>query len=287
MRQFVLLAVAGAVLLGGSASAAAHERAARCPETSRTLAMRQSPSTYDDTVEDAGAAPDFCAANLITNDNEGAITLALHMHNRAGYQAGDVYELRLDTDLNAATGGSGAEYVIELRSGNVSLLKWNGTAFETVAAPSLETEWIPGLGPAVFVNRTDLANASGFNFVLASHAGNDGDIAPNAGAWRYTLAPLTLEVDEFSVGPARAGATLTARMSVIRSDFDVELDEGQVSCSAAVAGRSLRGVGKFVQDEALCTWKLPKNARGKRLTGRMTVKFQGATATRSFAVRVR
>jgi hypothetical protein len=287
MRQFVLLAVAGTLVLGGSASATARERAVSCPDTSRTLAMRQSPSTYDDTVEDAGAAPDFCAANLITNDNEGAITIALHMHNRAGYEVGDVYELRLDTDLNASTGGNGAEYVIELRDGNASLLKWSGTAFETVAAPSLETEWIPGLGPAVFLNRTDLGNASAFNFVLASHAGSDGDVAPNTGAWRYTLAPLTLEVESFLAGPAKAGSVLAARMVVLRSDFDVELEEGQVSCNAAVVGRSLRGVGKFVGDEALCTWKLPKNARGKRLTGRMAVQFQGANASRSFALRVR
>ena len=63
--------------------------------------------TYDDPIEDSGSAPDFCASELVTNDNQ-AITIGIHAHNRSGIAPGDVYSVFLNTDLNANTGGGGA-----------------------------------------------------------------------------------------------------------------------------------------------------------------------------------
>src|SRR5919204_7062275 len=76
----------------------------------RTLAAL---TGYDDPIEDAGNAPDFCGGEAVTNDNR-TITIGIHAHNRSGFVAGDSYGIYLDTDLNAATGGGeiGAEYEI-------------------------------------------------------------------------------------------------------------------------------------------------------------------------------
>ena len=56
--------------------------------------------TYDDPIEDSASAPDFCASELVTNDNQ-AITIGIHAHNRSGVAPGDVYSVFLNTDLNA------------------------------------------------------------------------------------------------------------------------------------------------------------------------------------------
>jgi hypothetical protein len=75
-------------------------------------------------------------------------------------------------------------------------------------------------------------------------------------------------------------------MLVTRSDFESELTEGTIGCAATVGGKPLAGAGAFADDRAVCTWRLPKNVRGKRLTGSVTVTFQGVRAQRSFAVTV-
>jgi hypothetical protein len=63
----------------------------------RTLAAAQALTQYDDNIEDAGNAPDFCASELVTNDNE-SVTIGVHVHNRDGFVTGDEYTALLETD---------------------------------------------------------------------------------------------------------------------------------------------------------------------------------------------
>ena len=79
-------------------------------------ALRQ----YDDYILDVVSAPDICGANLVTNDNV-AITMGVHIHDRFGFAALDTYRIHLDTDSNPATGApadasllAGAEFVIDV-----------------------------------------------------------------------------------------------------------------------------------------------------------------------------
>ncbi len=65
------------------------------------------------------------------------------------------------------------------------------------------------------------------------------------------------------------------------------LDEGKIGCAARLSGHALAGNGKFANGRVVCTWRLPKNARGKRLSGTLSAALQGARATRRFSVRVR
>lgn len=281
------LVAAGAANGGAGCAAKASQRASSISTGTSAL------QTYDDYIEDVQSAPDICAMNLVTNDNE-SITMAMHIHDRSAFAAGETYSIAFDTDSNAATGGgadsgatAGAEYVIDLANEVATLRKWSGASFDPVA-PQREifTAWIEGLGPFVDVARADLGDAQGFNFTLITSNGVDTDLAPDAGGWSYTLTPLALRAGQLLTGPAKAGKPFVAHMLVVRSDFDIPLSEGAIACRARIGGKPLAGRGAFVRDRVACTWKVPKSARGKQLRGSIAVTLQGATANRAFSVRV-
>ena len=244
--------------------------------------------TYDDNIEGSGNAPDFCADELVTNDN-GAITIGIHAHNRSGFVAGDTYTVYLDTDLDAATGGGGvgAEYEILFSGPRAQLLRWNGTIFDPASPSPVPMIWAPGYGPVLLLEPAAIGAPPGFNFVLVSANGTDSDRAPDTGSWSYTRRPFALKVQSLSVGAARAGRPFTARALILRSDFDIPLDEGRIGCAARLAGHALAGKGKFANGRVVCTWRLPRNAHGKRLSGALSIAFEGVRVKRGFAARVR
>src|SRR5919108_2724387 len=245
-----------------------------CAPASRSLASHtraQSPQTFDDYIEDT-SGPDICGQNVITNDNEGLLTIGLHIHNRDGFAANEAYGVFFDTDLNPATGGLGAEYRVRLSAEGTVLGKWDGTKFPPVA--TLEpAAWQPGYGPVFRVRTADLGGAQSFRFAFFSTDGTNVDLAPNAGSWSYQLQPLALAIRGLALDRARAGRSFTARMSVLRSDLNAPLTEGTVACSAKVGTRVLAGTGSFAADRVVCAWRLPRNARHKRLSGSVAVTF--------------
>lgn len=242
---------------------------------------------YDDNIGDSGNAPDFCASELATNDST-TITMGIHAHNRTSFVAGDSYTVYLDTDRNAATGGGvGAEYEIVFTGPQAQLEHWNGTAFDAASAVPVPLIWVPDYGPVMVFVRSAVGNVSGFDFVLVSANGQDGDRAPDNGSWSYSVQPFALKVKSLSVGAARAGRMLTARAVVFRSDFDEPLDRGKIGCAARLARRSLPGSGKFAGGRAVCKWRVPRNARRQRLSGTLSVTYQGARAAQRFSARVR
>jgi hypothetical protein len=244
--------------------------------------------TYDDAIEDSGNSPDFCAAEFITNDNQ-AITIGIHAHNRSGFVAGDAYGVYLDTDSNPTTGGGGvgAEFEVVFDGPLGQLERWDGTTFEASAAQPVPVLWLPDYGPVLVLLRSFIGNPAGFNAVFVSSNGGDADRAPDTGSWIYTVQPLALKVKSFALSAARAGHVFTARAVVLRSDFDAPVDEGRIACTARASGRAIPGKGTFAHSRVICAWRLPARARGKRLSGVLSVVDQGARTARPFAVRVR
>jgi len=286
-----LLATVVALSVPLASHAAGRETATSCGNRSQERASTSyvpALRTYDDAIGDSANAPDFCASELVTNDSR-VIEMGIHAHNRSGFVAGDSYTVFLDTDRNAATGGGGvgAEYQIVFAGSTGELEQWNGTVFDPSTAVSIPVLWVPGYGPLLVYLRSQIGNAAGFNFVLVSANGADSDRAPDTGSWSYTVQPFSLKVRSLSVGVARAGKAFTARAVVLRSDFDDPLDEGKITCAAKLAGHGLAGKGKFSRGGVLCTWRMPAAAHGKRLTGTVSVAFQGARAARAFSARVR
>lgn len=295
LRGLVVAAAAVTALSYAALAPGQPERSAsrvtRCGAATRMLTAngyKPAARSYDDAIEDSGIAPDFCAGEVITNDSQ-SITIGIHAHNRSGFEAGDAYTILFDTDLNPATGGggAGAEYAISFSGPTADVSQWNGNAFGPGSALAAPVEWVDGYGPVLSFDRTEIGNPERFNVVFASANGPDSDRAPDAGSWSFSVTPFALEVRTLSLGPARAGKTLTARALVLRSDFDSPLTEGQIDCRAKVAGHALRGRGSFQGNRVLCSWRLPTGARGQRLAGTITVVFQNVEARRAFVSRVR
>lgn len=301
LRSLAGMSVVAIAVACAAASAGGATRSVACAPAAAHAARAHSAAgasgihSYDDHIEDVVSAPDICAANIVTNDNLGAITIGLHIHDRSGFRAGDGYSIFFDTDSNAATGSlaatgepAGAEYEVELVSGSSSLRRWSGTSFELVPAQvPIPTLWLEGYGPALEISQSDLGGAQSFRFVYVTSNGTDLDFAPDADAWSYALSALELTAGPLAVGPARAGKPLVASMSVERSDFEIPLDEGAIKCAAKLGGKAVAGRGVFVAERVACAWRLPKNTRGKRFTGSVQVTFQGVTVKRAFSVRVR
>jgi hypothetical protein len=220
-----IAALSLATLASGQTRSAAASNAS-CHSAGRSLAALTRASrltNYDDFIGDSGSAPDFCASETVTNDNQ-TITIGI---------------------------------------------------------------WIDGYGPVLIVDRAEIGNPTGFNFVLVSTMGQDGDRAPDQGSWAYGVTPLQLAARTLTHNPARAGRLFVARTLVMRSDFEIPLSEGKIACSAKLAGTRLTGTGRFTHDRVACSWHLPTNARGKLLTGAVAVTYQGVQASRNFSLRVR
>jgi hypothetical protein len=276
------------VLFAPSGAAKVDRAGGNCAAAQRTLAAHSRATalrTFDDFIEDTNG-PDICGQNAITNDNEGTVTAGMHIHNRSGFAANEAYGIFLDTDLNPATGGAGAEYRVRLTSEATILGKWDGTRFAPQATLEPAT-WASGYGPVFTFKIADVGDVKGFNFIFFTTDGVIGDLAPNRGSWSYQLTPLELTVRAMALDRARAGRSFSARMAVVRSDFDLPLGEGAIACSAKIGAKAMAGSGRFAGGRVVCTWRLPRSARGKRLSGTVAVTFQGVEAKRSFATRVR
>ena len=287
MLRLALVPIAALALaaVAPAAGSISHGRTACHARSLAVSTAAAAPSTYDDNIEDSGGAPDFCASNFVTNDSD-TITIGIHVHNRSGFASGDAYGILLDTDANPATGNSGIDYVVVFDGSGSGLARWTGTAFEPTSAP-VDVAWVSGLGPVVSVAQSDLGSPTRFGFAFVSANGDDADVAPDAGEWTYSPTPFTLAVRGLAVGAAKAGRTLTARMKVERSDFGVALTDGAIACAGSVGGKTIAGKGTFAGDRIVCTWRLPKSARGKRFNGSVAVTYQGVTAKRAFSVRVK
>lgn len=276
-----LLVLAASLLVVAPQAAGATKAGASCANGSRTLAAAKTLTEYNDDIEDAGNAPDFCGDEIVTNDNE-TVTIGIHVHNRSGFTPGDSYSIQLDTDRASAA----PEFEIAFDAAGAQLRRWNGTDFETVTTARVAIDWLDGYGPVLDLPRADLGNPSAFGLVFVSTDGSGADRAPDEGSWNYAVTPLKLSVRSLSISGTRAGQMLTARALVLRSDWEIPLTEGRIACAAHIGARHLNGHGTFARDRATCSWRLPANASRKQLSGNVAVAFEGVRAGRSFSLRV-
>jgi Ca2+-binding RTX toxin-like protein len=155
------------------------------------------PKVFTDPAGDneAGQAPDVTTVT-VDNDGAGLITMTITVANRTALTSADAYLVFFDADRNPATGDvslAGAEYaiVVDGSDQSISLARWDGSAWQGVPPPaSLNGHWAGG--PVVQINRSDLGNTAGFNFIIGAFTtiGTTDylDIAPNGPPpWQYIL----------------------------------------------------------------------------------------------------
>jgi hypothetical protein len=101
--------------------------------------------------------------------------------------------------------------------------------------------------------------------------------------------PFRLVAAGLSATPAipRAGARFTVRLRVTTAT-GARVGRGAIACTATLAGRPLRTVGKgWSTAGAWCAWKPAKTQGGKRLTAAVRVSRAGSSVARIVSKRLR
>jgi hypothetical protein len=298
LRLLALPAAAGVALLAAVTGAAS---------PSGTAAPAANSVTYQDSTGEDPAAPDITTI-VVSNDDAGMITFRVNVPNRATLGQDMYMVLFVDSDNNQATGApdlAGVDYVFEVVRGEIGLFKWDGTNFtRRFGDPSAITLSLAYQGGfTVRISSTELGNTKQLNFIVEVDSGiavdpitgdldftnAKGDVAPGGGAGLYPfevkVAKPTLVVKRLTTTPVRpaAGKPFSAKLQVARSDTGALLQGGRVTCAGRAGAKAVRGAGRFVGRAAVCTWRIPANAKGKAFRGSITIVFEGLRATRSFS----
>jgi len=244
----------------------------------------------------------------VSNDDNGKLTFVIGIPNRPALTNDMDISIFLDTDQNMQTGAAdfgGAEYAIDLSENSVDLAKWNGSDLVWVHPSPASLVYSYTNGATITVDAADLAaGLTGFNFYVAAASGIGGtpsdpdfsnahvNFAPAMGHGMFNypikITPLAISAAGFKTSAAVAGSAFTASMAVTSTRPDALTAGATVACSAKVGGKQLAAKTKgFANGRAICTWQIPKTARGKKITGSVTVSVQNLQASKAFSVTVR
>jgi hypothetical protein len=276
-------------------------------------AVTANSTTYTDSTGEDPAAPDITTI-VVSNDDAGIVSFKINISNRP--QLGqDMYMiLFVDSDNNTSTGApdlAGVDYAFELIRGEINLFKWDGTGFtRRFGDPSAVTlSFAYQAGITVRISAAELGNTARFNFIVEVDSGiafdpvtgapdftnAKSDVAPGGGAglfpYTVTIAKPTLLVRRFTTTPAAApaaGKQFTMRLVTARSDTGAVIQNGRVTCVGRAGTTRLRAqLARVVGGAAVCTWLIPKGAKGKTFRGSVAVSFEGLNASRSISRRIR
>jgi hypothetical protein len=270
-------------------------------------------TTYTDSTGEDPAAPDITTI-VVSNDDAGILSLRINISNRSQLSQDMGMILFVDTDNNPATGSpdlAGVDYVFELIRNEINLFKWDGTTFtRRFGDPSAVTlSFSYQAGITVRISAAELGNTSRFNFIVEVSSGiafdpatgapdftnAKSDVAPGGGAGLYpytvTIAKPTIIVRTFTTTPAGApvaGKPFTMRLLTARSDTGAVIQNGRVRCVGSAGTTLLRAqTSQVTSGGAVCTWLIPKGAKGKTFRGSVAVSFEGLNASRSISRRIR
>jgi hypothetical protein len=282
--------------------------------------------TYTDPAGDAtGGAPDVTNV-AVANDGAGKITFDITTAGLPAPDTFVDMPIDSDSNPNTGDDGIDYDFILQGSTGSGVLLRWNGSDYVPHVVPSARVSFASGV-VHFEVNRADIGNSSGFVFwvsalkvsgtsvvgfddapdgtsvytyALVQHPAcsdkidNDGDGKIDSADQGCSAATDTDETDpplKLSAGkpagarPAKAGAAFTVAMTVTRSDGTAF--KGRVTCTARAGAAALRAAGTASAGTARCTMKLPKTAKGKKLTGSITASAGTASVTKPYAFAIR
>jgi hypothetical protein len=266
-------------------------------------------TTYQDSSGEIAGAPDITTLT-VSNSDAGLLTFRVNVPNRPALDQGTIFEIWVDSDNNASTGSAdtgGADYVMQLVRGEISLFRWDGTDYSRRAGdPSAVTlNFAYQGGVTVRISAAELGNTKVFKFFVfvatgctvdptnqdldCANALADGAPGGGSGLYQYEvkITPPTLLVKRVNAGRPTAGKPFTLRMMTARSDTGATVQNGRVTCIGRVGNARLRAtVQRVIGPWATCTWKLPPNSKGKRFRGSVGLVFEGLRASESFASRI-
>ena len=246
---------------------------------------RAAPSSYTDPSGDNGVAADVSAvtSELAADGYLHFKATVANIQIPSPVQASVV--VALDTDRSGSTGGVlGADYIlgVDLQNLELVLAKWDGSNYVDPANPQQsDARVIAGSsGVELMVRPAGLGGVTAFNFVVMAQTGTpegamDFDFAPDNGSWFYEAKKvLTVETVDAKFVPAvpRAGRVFQAPVVRVTLSDGTKILAPSYRCVAQLGGKLLRGAGR-----GGCLFKLPKNAKGKRLRVTLFVTYKGVT----------
>lgn len=263
--------------------------------------------TFADSIGENVNAPDITSV-AVSNDDAGMITFQINISNRPTLTPDMFLLIPLDTDKNPATGSAdfgGADYVIELDPGVVTLFQWNGTDFVQAASQSSLTFAYAATGATIRISAADLGKTKAFNFRVLAASGLVVDAAGNAnfdnvqtdsapdpghGFFAYNvLTKLVLTATAFSTAPkpAKAGKAFSATLAANENDTAGPVGSGTVTCVATVGGKRIAALTHVLANGvATCVWRVPATAKGQTIRGTITLNVRGTKLTRAFSSRI-
>ncbi len=301
----LLVAIAVAVIALPTAASGALSS----PTASTVVAANS--TTYTDSTGENPAAPDITTI-VVSNDDAGMISFRVNVPNRPTLGQDMLIDIFVDSDNNSATGSpdfAGVDYVMELVRGEINLFRWDGTDFTRrfgdPSAVTLSFSYQNGI--TVRISAAELGNTKRFRFFVIVESGcvvdpitgnldcanSVADIAPGGGAGLYpytvNIAKPTLVVRRVTTTPAApvAGKPFTMRLVAARSDTGAVLQNGRVTCVGRIGSARLQvQAAQVTGGAAVCTWLIPKTAKGKTFRGSTAVVFEGLRASRSISRKI-
>ena len=280
MRRLIVLAVAAA---------------AAAVVVSGAGAITAPPTNFTDATGDSGSAPDI-ATVAVTNDDHGLYTFTIGF--ATPYTGSDNVALLLDTDKNFSTGNAnllGADYLFvdDFGAHSFGVYSWQSNDWaatsDATAAVVVSSD---GKSVTFSINKSDLGGSTSLNFFVLSSDGTFDtghvDDAPNNNRiFTYSAQTVfTLSPGASQDGPAKAGGTWTVSMSAVRSDTRATVGPGARIACKATAGAARLAVTRHAfasGSKAVCTFRVPKADKDKKLRATVTISENGQSATKTFA----
>jgi hypothetical protein len=229
--------------------------------------------TFTDPQGDAvGGAADITQVD-VSNDFDGNVTFTLTIPDRTALTPDDRLFVFLNVDKDSATGFGGLDFAIVIDSEGATLVRAAGSSFAPAPHTTLT---VTADRKALTISRDELGDTRGFLFVVLSALDSSDsaeDMAPDTGTATYNLnlkPVLDTLVAHFSPAKPKHGKPFRLSGTALRVEDGTVVKADSITCVAKLNGKRLAG---------RCSWRIPVNARGKRLVVTLTARYEGASAT--------
>jgi hypothetical protein len=246
-----------------------------------TASAAPPPVELQDPTGDSGPGPDITKVT-VSADDTGMLTFRVEVPNRPTVSSTMVILVHIDTDSNPATGDQdGSEYGLGMVAGSVVLGRLTGTEVDFIEPSSASGGYANGVA-TLSVKAVDLGVTSSFRFwVEATDNVDDNsnyDGAPGSGKFAYSLQTGTVAEMEAVLLNAtvlfpKPGKVVSARGAPVRLDNKQIVRPETMECTLKLAHKTIAPL------TGGCKWRIPKSAAGKPGTLKVTVTYQGQTAT--------
>lgn len=236
------------------------------------------PYVYADKAGDSTSAPDIQKVTLTDNGN-GLVGVEIDLAAVIP-DDGSMVVLGIDADRNAKTGDSdGFEFAVVADATGAGLIRWDGGDWKPFNHQPASLSLVGGtLG---FTLSMSDFGVDSFNFVVMSFHGDDMDAAPEYGAFSYPDPAAKPAIAGIVVSAAAlfptAGKTFTVTAPQVKLTTGDIVAADSVTLTLTYQGKALKPVRQWA-------WVIPKAYKGKHLTLKVAVTYQGSTRTISLPV---